>query len=364
MAPQQRLLEELKRRIASSVYPPGLRLPTECTLSEEFGVSRGTVRRALARLVADGLAYSRHGVGCFVAGKPAAPEMPRKSVIFLYPESTLLNSMTLSGMESAALRYDADFGLRAITADPERTRKVVEYLKREKTSGVVFIPFIQNNYYDVNSRLLDLFEFHELPYVVIDTPIARGGVIRGDFVGQDGYSAMRNLVRRLAEMGHRRFASIRVFPEVYSANQRLRGIIDELAAQQLPVEPELHRVIDDVPLAEQGRQQLREIMSLPNPPSVVLCSYDIIAMNVIDECKKLGIRVPEQLSITGFGDTFYYVELFELTSVRQPMRAIGERAVELLFEPAAGRRQEFLECELIFRATTSEQPSILKKGVL
>ena len=76
-----------------------------------------------------------------------------------------------------------------------------------------------------------------------------------------------------------------------------------------------HRVIDDVPLAEQGRQQLREIMSLPNPPSVVLCSYDIIAMNVIDECKKLNIRVPEQLSITGFGDTFYYVDLFDLFCV-------------------------------------------------
>ncbi len=353
MVPQRRIATELRRRIAVADYPAGLRLPTECALAQEFAVSRGTIRRALARLADEGLIESRRDIGCFVAEEGAGGEDgARPPVVFLYPESTLLNADTLAGMESCALRHHADFGLQAISSDPARVRRVIERLKREKVTGVVFIPFIQNNYYDVNSRLLDLFEVHGLPYVVIDTPIARGGVIRGDFVGQDGYTAMRRLVCRLADEGHRRFASIRVFPEVYSANQRLRGIIDELSARNLPVEPELHRVIDDGPLHEQGRQQLRGIMALPEPPGVILCGYDIIAMNVIDECRKLGIRIPEQVAVTGFGDTSYLGELFELTSVRQPMRAIGERAVELLFDAAPRRRQEFLECELVFRKST------------
>ena len=200
-----------------------------------------------------------------------------------------------------------------------------------------------------------MFEAYELRCVVIDTPVTRADLIRGDFVGQDDYGAMRELVKRLIRRGYRRFASIRVFASVYSASRRLQGLVDELNARQLPVSPELHRVIDDVPLPEQGRKQLREILALPEPPDAVLCSYDIIAMNVLDELKKLGRRVPEDIAVAGFGDTDYYSPLFELTSVRQPMAEIGTRAVEFLLENRPAVRQEFLACEVILRQSTGEE---------
>ena len=337
MHPQYRIIRELQRRIVVGRYPVGQRLPTECLLADEFEVSRGTVRRALQRLTDSGAVERRPGVGCVVRSAAEELEDGHRSVVFLYPESTLLNARTISAMEQSAFRHGADFGLFAIPPEPETVRRTVERLKRLGTTGVVFIPFIRNNYSDVNNRLLDLFEAYELRCVVIDTPVTRADLIRGDFVGQDDYGAMRELVKRLIRRGYRRFASIRVFASVYSASRRLQGLVD------------------DVPLPEQGRKQLREILALPEPPDAVLCSYDIIAMNVLDELKKLGRRVPEDIAVAGFGDTDYYSPLFELTSVRQPMAEIGTRAVEFLLENRPAVRQEFLACEVILRQSTGEE---------
>lgn len=356
MHPQYRIVKELQRRIVLGRYPVGQRMPTECLLADEFSVSRGTVRRALRRLTDSGALEHRPGIGCVVRSTTDIPEEEQhRSVVFLYPESSLLNTRTVSAMEQCAFRYGVDFGLFAIPPKQQAVRERLERLKRLGTTGVIFIPFIRSNYSDVNNHLLDLFETCELRCVVIDTPITRADLIRGDFVGQDDYGAMRELVRQLARQGYRKFASIRVFASVYSASRRLQGLIDELNALRLPVIPELHRVIDDVPLPEQGRRQLREILDYPDAPDVILCSYDIIAMNVLDELKKIGKRVPEEIAVAGFGDTDYYSTLFELTSVRQPMAAIGARAVELLLEKRAAVRQEFLACEVILRRSTSRQ---------
>jgi GntR family transcriptional repressor for pyruvate dehydrogenase complex len=58
---------QLKRRIALGVLPPGARLPTEAELAGELGVTRLTVREALAQLEASGFTTTRHGSGTFVA---------------------------------------------------------------------------------------------------------------------------------------------------------------------------------------------------------------------------------------------------------------------------------------------------------
>ena len=66
MHAQKRVADELLRRIAVAQYAVGGRLPTENELTGEFGVSRGTVRRAFRRLIESGVVEHRHGVGCIV----------------------------------------------------------------------------------------------------------------------------------------------------------------------------------------------------------------------------------------------------------------------------------------------------------
>lgn len=64
------IADALRAEIAGGARPPGDRLPTEAALAARFGVNRHTVRRALARLVEEGLVRTRRGAGAFVAAVP------------------------------------------------------------------------------------------------------------------------------------------------------------------------------------------------------------------------------------------------------------------------------------------------------
>lgn len=66
-----RIAEHLRGDLSAGTYGPGSRLPTEAQLSENFGVSRPTVRAALRELEALGLVQTQHGVGTFVVEQPA-----------------------------------------------------------------------------------------------------------------------------------------------------------------------------------------------------------------------------------------------------------------------------------------------------
>ncbi len=340
--PRQTVIHELKRQITTGALPAGQRLPTELTLAKRFRVSRGTVRHALSELAALGVVEQRPGVGSFAADIERAPK--QKRLTFLHPEGESFSRIVI-GMEERVEELGCELGIGIVSHDFEKAAEAVARLRHTECSGIIFSPLIQPDYYERNSRILDLFENNKLPYVVVDTPIACQGVIRGDFVGPDGYAAMRELVKYLVGQGHRRIGSIRVFAGVYSSDQRFRGIFDQLTASGLPLTPELHRVIENGPLHEQGRQRIRELLALPEPPTAVLCVHDGIALNVFDELRKMK---REDIRLSGFDDMFY-AETLHFTSIRQPLHQIGRRAVEILLEKSPVRRQEFLPCELKIR---------------
>ena len=68
------VLETLRDALARGDYPPGSKLPSERALAERFGVSRPTIRRAVARLVQEGLIRTRHGSGMTVCEPQLADE--------------------------------------------------------------------------------------------------------------------------------------------------------------------------------------------------------------------------------------------------------------------------------------------------
>ncbi len=353
-SPRQEVVLALRREISAGAIRAGQRLPTEQQLLRRFQVSRGTVRSALRELVESGVIEHRPGVGCFAGGIPVSESTGRAVMFLQHTQSAGFGTRIALGIEEKAVECGCTLNSHWLDglSEPDRLEALV---KREQPLGIIYAPQCEPgpDHYRRSSRLLDFFDSCNVPYVVVDTPIATDGVIRGNFVGSDGYSATRQVVRKLEECGHRRIGSIRTFLGIYSSDQRWRGVIDQLTADHRDVRPEFHRVIDDVPLAGQGRRQIREMMALADPPTAVVCGHDAMALNVIDELGRIGKRVPEDVSVSGFDDEYFTTPL-EISTVRQPFREIGSRAVEILMEiGGAGcrekRRQEFIPCEVVFR---------------
>ncbi len=353
-SPRQKVIRSIQVRISNGSYWPRMRLPSEAGLAAEFEVSRGTVRNALNDLVKSGGVELKPNKGYFVPDAPQVPFPRERHMVFILPEETRKpGNHYLAGIEEVASEAEVNLKVVFLRDNPDRLDTVIEQLKSPGYVGAVLLPRQCPDFYDYNIRLIRKFSFADINHVVIDSPVCSGGIIHSNFVGCDGFSASREIVDHLLEAGHRRIATIQVFPGIYSSDARAEGVREQLQRHGILQPPEYCMEVEkDQLLRGQGRRRIRELMALPEPPTAVICSHDDLAFNVIDELHRMNLRVPEDLSVVGFDD-MEIASLLDLTTVAQPFREIGKRATEILLENCSGTgkplRQEFLPCRLVQR---------------
>jgi LacI family transcriptional regulator len=164
-------------------------------------------------------------------------------------------------------------------------------------------------------------------------------------------------VRHLVQLGHKRIAYLMGNEDLASFTPRRRGYLDALAEAEIPVSPGLMVVshFDGSMAFEQASKLLRQ----QEPPTAIFAGNDSIALGVIEAARCLGVQVPSQLSVVGFDDAPAALMVTpNLTTVRQPLREIGETATQLLIqyvrEPeTAQARTTLLPPELVVRGSTA-----------
>lgn len=204
---------------------------------------------------------------------------------------------------------------------------------------------------DRDERALALLENARIP-VVLTWLISRAAGF--PWVSFDNYGAAAAVVDHLADFGHRRIALICGRTDLNDrALARREGFKDRMRARGLPFTPADIRECDfDF---DDGRNALRELMKRAAPPTALFSANDIVAIGALFECRELGVRVPDDLSIVGFDDLPIAQYAFpQLTTVRVPASEMGTRAVRVLLDSIAGKaaRSRRLETELVVRGTT------------
>jgi LacI family repressor for deo operon, udp, cdd, tsx, nupC, and nupG len=114
---------------------------------------------------------------------------------------------------------------------------------------------------------------------------------------------------------------------------------------------------------ESGAVAAERLLGRSEPPTAMFCFNDEMAMGAIEVAKRLGIRVPQQLSVVGFDDIRFSRHMDPpLTTIAQPMREIGEGTVRLLLSILAGGddaetpQSVTLSHKLVVRASTAPPP--------
>ena len=117
-------------------------------------------------------------------------------------------------------------------------------------------------------------------------------------------------------------------------------------------------------VAVSGQQAVREVLNGPRRdlPDAIICGNDQTAIGAMRELQAAGIRVPADVGVVGFDDMHLSALLAPpLTTVRQPMRLLGERACSRLLEriadPSLPPRTERLPAELIIRESCGCPPA-------
>ncbi|MGP3980361.1 LacI family DNA-binding transcriptional regulator [Streptomyces sp. KR80] len=190
-----------------------------------------------------------------------------------------------------------------------------------------------------------------LPLVMLDSDPA--DTEAAATVNLDIAEGMRRVTRHLLSLGHRHFTHLASAVDSWTFRVRARALAEELAA--VP-----HAVLHTEPSAldvDEARRRAERALSRPGArPTALICDDDILAAGACKAVRRLGLRVPEDVSVTGFDDLALARAVEpELTTVHLPAEQVGERGMAALLAVLDGRPAESraVPVELMIRGSTA-----------
>jgi len=207
--------------------------------------------------------------------------------------------------------------------------------------------------HDHDQAAIEMLKIRGIPVLTLWSSNVLAGI---PSVGTDNHEAAFKVTQHLIDLKHRDIALL--FPETKTndrARDRKAGALDALQAAGIDI-PEYRDRQCTYDMA--AAKELALTLLKENAPSAFVCGNDVIAHGVIHAAIRLGIKIPEQLSVVGIGD-FRGSSAIEppLTTVRLPSRRIGKAAASLLVNRV--RRNDKTEpestvipSELIIREST------------
>jgi DNA-binding LacI/PurR family transcriptional regulator len=379
----RKIADALIDRIHKGELRTGDKIPTEAEIGEAYGVSRITVTRAIRELQNKDLVYRVKGSGTFISSRSAdglttgskpAGCMSIISVIFPQGEQNGAHDM-LIGIESECAKDGFYVTIHNSKNRPVMERGIINNLLNQGCDGLIVFPcYSAHENADVYSDLM----IRNFPIMFVDR---RPDFLSVPLVACDNERAMRDIVTRLIEWGHVRIGFLcNSIETVSSEHERFKGYCEAHIAAGLCVKPELlfrrykHLAkpeeifnVDDMNRRHYADAALDFFLNAREKPSCVVAVNDILALALMKAALAKGVRVPEDLAITGFDD-LYVAEHVEvpLTTVRQPFEKIGTAAARILLDSIKGNSKPVGEvripAEIVFRESAKQVKSTEKKG--
>ncbi|MGH3166320.1 MAG: LacI family DNA-binding transcriptional regulator [Trebonia sp.] len=325
----QRVKRELVAAIESGELPPDVPFVTQRKICEQFNVSHATAVRALNDLVTEGYVIRRRGQGTFVA--PRKPRTGDGSIACVLQFHGPHVSDLLAGVEHVCADLGYRLYLSRCDGDPEREDQVLLDALDHGVSGIIAYPAQGaaggHGYAEAVRR--------GVPLVLVDRYRPD---IATDAVLADNFAAGHDLTEELIACGHSVIATLWDETDVTSVRDRLAGHTEALRSHGLPVRPDLTvlRPYLSLPAAER-RAALSELLRQPSPPTVLLCANGYVLASAAQDLVALGLDIPGDVDLAGMDEAGPFDVLpLTVAAVSLPSREMGERAVRLLHQRAAG----------------------------
>ena len=248
----------------------------------------------------------------------------------------------IEAIEEIALGQNYTVTLTQSGARAERELWEIQALRERRVDGIILISVGADIGYE------SLLQGSGIPLVFINESRSESF---GYSVRADSFGGAQDAVRHLLELGHQRIGYIGGPDSSWDNAQRQAGYEHALLGHGLPVDQGLivksfYRVCD----VEQAMQPL---LCLPSLPTAIFCYDDTTALKAMRAIHAAQLRVPQDISVVGFDDV-QLACFFEppLTTVAQPKWEMGEKAVQIILDLAAGNepvKDSVLPARLVIR---------------
>ncbi len=358
----EELEDQLCHMIMSSELKDGDPIPSEKMLCGQFGVSRITVRSSLAKLVEMKVLRTERGRGSFVASADRARALYGKDflhrlVAIMVPSiGENYFGKIVQSFESTMRKAGFNTVFCACKMDGWHEGDYIEELNLSRIDGLVLAPWESIPLTGTIRKAIDKYR----NVVLINEPIDDPSV---NSVSSDDVSGSAQAVKYLLSLGHERIAHIQGPEVVLNAAARLKGYSDAMLAHGL-FSKEL--IAPASGYAEKdGYAAMERLLSSSKPPTAVFCANDNLAIGALSALARRGLRVPQDVSLLGYGNTIGSMSCQpQLSSVDQGGEQIGlhsaELLLDLLFKRTSGGRSVRIPPNLVIRGSCA--PRQAKNG--
>ena len=367
VASRASVVREIQEQIRTGSLRSGNRLPSERSLALEMGVSRATIQAAIRDVEAQGLIQCRPNCrpqvvsGRTMAAANSAQRAGQIAIWILPNLQDLGGTLILQGIRAAFGNHSYRI---LIGCPPSREREVVEAAEVEFLHSLVDNPDIAGVIvWDTGTpgcgRAYEALMAAKVPLVFIDreppAPIAT------DVVSVNNRLAARRAIRHLVSLGHNKIGMVIEHERVSSVQERIEGY--EAALREAEIPPNPHYILqlsesDASCEVDPSERLLTDMLKMKEPPTALFAVNDQTALHLLEAAKRLGIAVPERLSIVGFDWLLRWLPGGgELTTVAQPFEEIGRTAAQRLLERIGSSTAEvprhiLLDAPLVIKASS------------
>jgi DNA-binding LacI/PurR family transcriptional regulator len=348
------LLTRLRSEIKTGRIGPGEFVGTEYEFTRQTGYSRVSIRRAIGKLIDEGLVVRRTGKGIFVR----EPHVVTQRVEIVVPD---MGCDAWVKIVRGAQRLGAEHGIQIHLYDAHSygdlnmAFKFLEKLPEFAPGGAILGTVCHPRFAELVYKLKIL----EYPFVLLDSPWRD---IEIPTVCADNHAGAYAIGKELIRLGHRRIGYIGPLVD-HTARTRLEGLrdavndmgfsFDRALALDLVLENPL--TTWEIPVD----RCVRELMNRPDPPTAIFACTDGAAADSYRTLKSLGYSVPTDVSVVGFDDEPFCRFLDpQLTTVRQPTGEMGKIAMDMLLKRMKDPRGPVENCilpvEFIKRGSIAE----------
>lgn len=330
-------LAELLRNLIEENGGNVFKLPTENALSQKYCVSRQTVRKALSVLENERLIEKRQGSGSYTTGRSGRTERDTVAILvcsdseYIYPEllATLRNALQEQGFSSTVYVTDNQFSIE---------REILNYLLTHPVRGILSegckttFPTPNDDLYQQLLKGGTSIMFFHGSYQNLPEFLS---------LKDDNFEGGYYLGKYLLSLGHEKTAAV-IKSDDIQGPERCHGFLSALRDENIPFPEKRICYFDSVKLTALQKKQdtgfLADFVGKQlDGATAVLCYNDEIAYWLIKELTYKNLRVPEDVSIVCF-DNSYLSELsaVQLTTLSHKKQEMGRTAAEMLLKLMKG----------------------------
>lgn len=253
----------------------------------------------------------------------------------------------IRGVSLSASRLSADYLIHIVDRSDHRGWLDSTLMDKNYIDGIIFAD-IDNDVAIVKKAIQ-----RGMPCMVLnnilDEPI--------NYVAVDNWKAAYNIVEHFLKLGHKQIATIAGDVSTQAGLKRLEGFREALDNKGITI-PRSYITFGDF-LRTPARTAARKLLNLKNRPTAVFAGSDVMALELWDVARTMGIKIPEDLSVIGFDDNpLVQSSTLKLTTVSQPLLEMGRLGTEKLFQISRGEvklpYKQVLATKLIKRESTQK----------